>query len=515
MKERLPCYAVKCLLAAGYDAPDVISSMNISEEPDNSITIIEKFIDKHFRGHEEYYSNPVLASCPFVFPPGHRIRIMNFVSEVKRLCYPTQITKPKKRRQQFLSSSSYPLSKLVRITEADAKPELVPSVSKITNQVRSSISRWVKAQSCNLKENQHFVVTVSNHRKSGDISAVIRCNACRKDIILHRKNTESPFLLSNWTRHVKGCKQLETKPGKYQQPLGKFITAVETSSCPESDETDTGQASDLSSTVDIGSPKCSSPSDLSGERGEKNNILESMKSETSMPQTQNSQVFWKAPPSKDIGGGALCNGVIDWSRDARAKRLLVKAGSDINQTLITQYYGIVDEIEKLTQSNDILSTLRVQESNVMPFSPVLKQIISNAERNAKTLPHGKRHPEVLKKFATALYIYSGPLAYEFLQRNLHQALPSLRTIQRVVHANYNTINEGEFRFDGLAAHIAKHNTTNMVTVGEDATRIICRVEYDSKTNRCVGFVFPLKGGLPVIDSFLAISFNAIYRKNVC
>ena len=113
MKERLPCYAVKCLLAAGYDAPDVISSMNISEEPDNSITIIEKFIDKHFRGHEEYYSNPVLASCPFVFPPGHRIRIMNFVSEVKRLCYPTQITKPKKRRQQFLSSSSYPLSKLV------------------------------------------------------------------------------------------------------------------------------------------------------------------------------------------------------------------------------------------------------------------------------------------------------------------------------------------------------------------------------------------------------------------
>ena len=48
-----------------------------------------------------------------------------------------------------------------------------------------------------------------------------------------------------------------------------------------------------------------------------------------------------------------------------------------------------------------------------------------------------------------------------------------------------------------------------MTIGEDATRIICSVEYDSKTNRCVGFVLPLKGGLPVLESFLAISFDAI------
>ena len=73
------------------------------------------------------------------------------------------------------------------------------------------------------------------------------------------------------------------------------------------------------------------------------------------------------------------------------------------------------------------------------------------------------------------------------------------------------MNEGEFRFDGLAAHIAKYNTTNIVTIGEDATRIICRMEYDSKTNRCVGFVLPLKNRLPEIDSFLATSFDAVER----
>ena len=70
------------------------------------------------------------------------------------------------------------------------------------------------------------------------------------------------------------------------------------------------------------------------------------------------------------------------------------------------------------------------------------------------------------------------------------------------------MNEGEFRFDGLAAHIAKYNTTNIVPIGEDATRIICKVEYDSKTNR---FVLPLKNGLPEIDSFLATSFDAVEK----
>ena len=112
MKERLPSYAVKCFLAAGYDAPDVISSMNITEEWDNSIEVIEKFIDQHYRGHEEYYNNPILASHPFVFPPGHKIRIRNFVSEVKRLCFPTKIINRK-------SVGSKPLATPLTLHQSD------------------------------------------------------------------------------------------------------------------------------------------------------------------------------------------------------------------------------------------------------------------------------------------------------------------------------------------------------------------------------------------------------------
>ena len=388
----------------------------------------------------------------------------------------------------------------------------------MTTQIRGSVSRWVKAQSCDtlkfFKENQKFVVLVSSCKKSGDLSVVIRCNACKKDIGLHRKNTSSPYVISNWIRHIKSCKKLTTKPASHQQPLEKFLTTTDTSSYLDSTY-DCGQTSDMSlSSTAEGSLEVSSPT-LPEKRGRENNSLTSDLLESFKPLVESSQVFQGAPPSEaivPIEGGAHSKSVVDWSREGRRKKLLMKAGSDISQTFLTQYYNIVDEIERLTHNTKILSTLRRQESDessVMSFSPVLKQIIANAEQNATALPHGKRHPEVIKKFATALFIYAGPLAYEFLQSNLHQALPSLRTIQYVVHANYNTIHEGEFRFDGLAAHIAKHNTTNLVTIGEDATRIICRVEYDSKTDRCVGFVLPLKNELPQIDLLIAISFDAI------
>lgn len=68
-KERLPQYIVNCFLAAGFDVPDVITSMDISEQPGNSIELIEKFIDQHYSGHEDYCSVPTShMQRPFVFP---------------------------------------------------------------------------------------------------------------------------------------------------------------------------------------------------------------------------------------------------------------------------------------------------------------------------------------------------------------------------------------------------------------------------------------------------------------
>ena len=208
--------------------------------------------------------------------------------------------------------------------------------------------------------------------------------------------------------------------------------------------------------------------------------------------------------------------VLDFSRDARNQRAIEAAGSDLNQSLITDYNFVVDEVELLTRENKILHGLGTtisqhlkQVSSSFPtcFPSVLQHLLTNASKNADKAPNGRRHLEVVKKFALSLFIYTGPLAYNFLQQNISLALSSLRTVQTQVFSEFNVISEGEFRFDKLLEHINRHQLSGIVTIGEDATRIISRVEYDNQTDRCVGFVLPIdENGLLIINSFVATSY---------
>ena len=144
------------------------------------------------------------------------------------------------------------------------------------------------------------------------------------------------------------------------------------------------------------------------------------------------------------------------------------------------------------------------------YNNLLQEIITNANKNYCKFPTGRRHSPIIKKFATALFLYSGPLAYEFLQQNIPQAMPCTRTIQSAIYAEYNRIDEGSFRFDELQAHIERYKTPRYVSISEDATRITGRIEYDSATDRCVGFVLPLDDNrLPIMGSFVASSFSAM------
>jgi len=75
-------------------------------------------------------------------------------------------------------------------------------------------------------------------------------------------------------------------------------------------------------------------------------------------------------------------------------------------------------------------------------------------------------------------------------------------VQSVIHSEYKTIHEGVLRFDELRQHLDQYNAPLLVSIGEDATRVIGRVDYDGETDRCVGFVLPSnKNGLPIADSF--------------
>lgn len=101
MRKTLPEYIVKCLLASGYDELDVICDMNTTEIPRNCIEKVEKFVNTN---DKEY--NPTLCQ-PFEFPPGHKIRISNFVSELNHLrakAKQKDIEKSQKRKRKGFSS---------------------------------------------------------------------------------------------------------------------------------------------------------------------------------------------------------------------------------------------------------------------------------------------------------------------------------------------------------------------------------------------------------------------------
>ena len=219
MSEKLPPYVVNCLQAAGYDVPEVIAEMDISDGPNNSIKVIENFIEKRYPGNPDYFcfhssSIPSSKTLPFEFPPGHRVRIHNFVREVRKQKSKAVNIRTENRQKK----SSLPGCKRQKLSKCEVdtsgnESECEVSVHSITTQVRRSISKWIKAQQDvrlqNLSENNHFSIVVARVAKSNHTFSVhVSCLKCKSCVHLHQKdksNKSDPFLISNWTRHVKKC----------------------------------------------------------------------------------------------------------------------------------------------------------------------------------------------------------------------------------------------------------------------------------------------------------------------
>ena len=88
----------------------------------------------------------------------------------------------------------------------------------------------------------------------------------------------------------------------------------------------------------------------------------------------------------------------------------------------------------------------------------------------------------------------------------------MRTVQRSIAKEYALFQEGHFRFDELLEHLKNFNTSMVVSIEEDTTQVISRIEYDSETDKLVGFVLPCdQNGLPICDSFIASSFETMEK----
>lgn len=109
-----------------------------------------------------------------------------------------------------------------------------------------------------------------------------------------------------------------------------------------------------------------------------------------------------------------------------------------------------------------------------------------------------------------LYIVGGKQTYETLHANLEPALPALPTVQLAARTYNAPTLEGQLRMRELKTFLTDRNLPLFVWVSEDATRITGRVEYDSPTNRCVGFPPPLdQCGMPDVSIFTATDAETI------
>ena len=69
--------------------------------------------------------------------------------------------------------------------------------------------------------------------------------------------------------------------------------------------------------------------------------------------------------------------------------------------------------------------------------PSFTNIINNAALNAMKTPHGRCHDIVLT-FVTFLFIWARPVTYEFLHKNMPEALRSISVVRIKIHTQ-NTV----------------------------------------------------------------------------
>lgn len=141
---------------------------------------------------------------------------------------------------------------------------------------------------------------------------------------------------------------------------------------------------------------------------------------------------------------------------------------------------------------------------------VLHKLVETADKNASRPISGYRFDDELKSYASYLRFLAGPLAYETLQRNMPLALPSLVTTNRFMARSHHSIIEGELRCDELLSFLTERKFSLCVSLSEDATRVVNRVQYDAQTNQLIGFVLPTdNNGMPTSFCFKARSASEI------
>ena len=229
LKDSLPPYIAQCFILSGYDSARVVAQMTTSG-PNNSIDQIEQFILAEYPDDPSCYHMSKVRSTG-IFVPGHRIKIADFIGDVK--AYKTPV------KRKLNSQNSKGMKKIRPQDTLESKAEECRGqrydLQGISDCVRKRILKWV--QKCDvlhyLKEHKDYLVKVKLDVSNQPVVSVF-CSSCSKEYKLHKKegttsndDDTSTFMISNWTNHVKKCfSDKGGKKSKKQHTLLKFLPSA-------------------------------------------------------------------------------------------------------------------------------------------------------------------------------------------------------------------------------------------------------------------------------------------------
>lgn len=194
LKTKLPEYVVNCFLISGFDTQDVVATMDVSNQPGNSIEQIEQFITENKLFQDPKYVDEMIYQERFIFPPGHRLRIVQYVTRLREEIANIKAMPKKAYRRR---SSYGPLKKL--------------DMDTVSSNLQRQLTSWARKQDDNedlkfLQEHKHYVINVmelGDSEETKRLKATIMCLLCNKAVLLYGKDRS--FMLSNYTKHIKTC----------------------------------------------------------------------------------------------------------------------------------------------------------------------------------------------------------------------------------------------------------------------------------------------------------------------
>ena len=137
MKKVLPEYIVECFLMSGYDNSLSVLEMDISEQPGNSVEVIERYVD------ENKFENCMSSihhrnqSISFCFPPGHHVLIKKVVKDIQEkhktknrsLCS----NKPQAKKRKIKGKKS-------KTEDSEGESADEDDIPSVTHEIRTKIS---------------------------------------------------------------------------------------------------------------------------------------------------------------------------------------------------------------------------------------------------------------------------------------------------------------------------------------------------------------------------------------